>query len=86
VGTGAVGVAAVGTLALRGAVVELGLVGAPAGVILLCGVSKYVYEYITWTNTAKEKEFKCQFVDHVKKNLQVIVDRTSADCSNQVEQ
>jgi len=39
-----------------------------------------------WNNEAKEREFKRQSVDHVTNKLRLIVDSTSADCSNQVEQ
>lgn len=58
-------------------------------VIFVTGViygSVYLYEWLTWTNTAKEKTFKKQYVDHATKKLRLIVDLTSANCSHQVQQ
>ncbi|KAJ9593852.1 hypothetical protein L9F63_027504, partial [Diploptera punctata] len=46
----------------------------------------YLYERMTWTNKAKEREFKRQYVDHATKKLRLIVDLTSANCSHQVQQ
>jgi len=46
----------------------------------------YLYERITWTNQAKLKEFKRQYVDHAARKLRLIVDMTSANCSHQVQQ
>lgn len=46
----------------------------------------YLYERLTWTNKAKEKDFKKQYVDHATKKLKLIVDLTSANCSHQVQQ
>merc|ERR1712018_917262 len=46
----------------------------------------YLYELITWTNQAKLKEFKRQYVDHAARKLRLIVDMTSANCSHQVQQ
>ncbi|XP_014239321.1 transmembrane GTPase Marf isoform X2 [Cimex lectularius] len=46
----------------------------------------YLYERLTWTNKAKEREFKRQYVDHATKKLKMIVDLTSANCSHQVQQ
>ncbi|XP_078046525.1 mitochondrial assembly regulatory factor isoform X2 [Augochlora pura] len=46
----------------------------------------YVYERLAWTNAAKEREFKRQYVDHATKKLKLIVDLTSANCSHQVQQ
>ncbi|XP_014287762.1 transmembrane GTPase Marf isoform X3 [Halyomorpha halys] len=46
----------------------------------------YLYERLTWTNKAKEKEFKRQYVEHATKKLKLIVDLTSANCSHQVQQ
>lgn len=48
--------------------------------------SLYLYERLTWTNKAKEREFKRQYVDHATKKLKLIVDLTSANCSHQVQQ
>merc|ERR1719210_1358081 len=46
----------------------------------------YLYERLTWTNTAKCKEFKRQYVEHAARKLRLIVDMTSANCSHQVQQ
>ncbi|KAL6430227.1 hypothetical protein ACFW04_007752 [Cataglyphis niger] len=46
----------------------------------------YLYERLTWTNNAKEREFKRQYVAHATKKLRLIVDLTSANCSHQVQQ
>lgn len=46
----------------------------------------YFYERLTWTNGAKEREFKRQYVAHATQKLRLIVDLTSANCSHQVQQ
>lgn len=46
----------------------------------------YLYERLTWTNSAKEREFKRQYGAHATKKLRLIVDLTSANCSHQVQQ
>jgi len=46
----------------------------------------YMYERLTWTNQAKLREFKRQYVDHAARKLRLIVDMTSANCSHQVQQ
>ncbi|KAI5712644.1 hypothetical protein M8J76_001169 [Diaphorina citri] len=46
----------------------------------------YLYEWLTWSNKAKEREFKSQYVAHASKKLKMIVDLTSSNCSHQVEQ
>ncbi|KAF2901910.1 hypothetical protein ILUMI_04280 [Ignelater luminosus] len=46
----------------------------------------YLYERLTWTNKAKEKAFKKQYVAHATRKLRMIVDLTSANCSHQVQQ
>ncbi|XP_063231897.1 transmembrane GTPase Marf [Bacillus rossius redtenbacheri] len=46
----------------------------------------YLYERLTWTNKAKERSFKRQYVSHATKKLRLIVDLTSANCSHQVQQ
>merc|ERR1711879_986861 len=48
--------------------------------------SIYLYERLTWTNQAKLKEFKRQYVEHAARKLRLIVDMTSANCSHQVQQ
>ena len=46
----------------------------------------YIYERLTWTNKAKERSFKRQYVDYASSKLRLIVDLTSANCSHQVQQ
>jgi len=46
----------------------------------------YLYERLTWTNKAKERCFKRQYVEHATRKLRLIVDLTSANCSHQVQQ
>uniref|UniRef100_A0A8C9SVP2 Mitofusin 1b n=1 Tax=Scleropages formosus TaxID=113540 RepID=A0A8C9SVP2_SCLFO len=46
----------------------------------------YLYEKLTWTNKAKERAFKRQFVDYATEKLQMIISFTSANCSHQVQQ
>ena len=46
----------------------------------------YMYERLTWTNKAKERCFKRQYVEHATRKLRLIVDLTSANCSHQVQQ
>lgn len=46
----------------------------------------YLYERLTWTNKAKERAFKKQYVNHATRKLKMIVDLTSANCSHQVQQ
>ena len=57
----------------------IAVVGALYGVL-------YLYERMTWTNKAKERSFKRQYVDYVASKLKLIVDLTSANCSHQVQQ
>ena len=45
-----------------------------------------MYFRLTWTNNAKCKEFKRQYVDHCVRKLRLVVDMTSANCSHQVQQ
>ena len=45
----------------------------------------YAYERLTWTNNAKCKEFKRQYVEHAARKLRLVVDMTSANCSHQVK-
>lgn len=57
--------------------------------IIVSGViygSLYIYERLSWTTKAKEREFKRQYVDHATSKLRMIVDLTSANCSHQVQQ
>ena len=46
----------------------------------------YLYERLSWTTKAKEREFKRQYVDHATAKLHLIVDLASANCSHQVQQ
>lgn len=46
----------------------------------------YLFERLTWTNRAKERSFKRQYVQHATRKLRLIVDLTSANCSHQVQQ
>lgn len=57
--------------------------------IALCGglySGVYVIERLRWTNSAKEKSFKRQFVEYATEKLQLVVSFTSANCSIQVQQ
>ncbi|XP_053566137.1 mitofusin-1 [Bombina bombina] len=45
----------------------------------------YFYERLTWTNRAKERAFKKQFVNYASQKLEMIVSITSANCSHQVQ-
>ncbi|XP_013414801.1 mitofusin-2 [Lingula anatina] len=54
------------------------------GLALYGGV--YLYERLAWTNKAKERTFKRQYVDYASNKLKLIVDLTSANCSHQVQQ
>jgi len=66
-------------------------IGRAAGwrVIAVCGAVYgliYLYERLTWTNKARERAFKRQYVDYASSKLRLIVDLTSANCSHQVQQ
>ncbi|XP_053210276.1 transmembrane GTPase Marf-like [Panonychus citri] len=74
-----------GALALGGFMVRtIGwrVIGVTLGVYTFL----YFYERLTWTNKAKEKAFKKQYVNHATRKLKLIVDLTSANCSHQVQQ
>ncbi len=45
----------------------------------------YVYERLTWTNKAKEKAFKQQFVHYASEKLKLLVNFTSANLSHQIQ-
>jgi mitofusin len=75
----------IGALALGGFMVKtIGwrIIGITCGVYALL----YIYERMTWTNKAKERTFKRQYVNHATRKLKLIVDLTSANCSHQVQQ
>lgn len=46
----------------------------------------YAYEYLTWTNAAKERAFKAQYVRYARKGLQDCVPIISQHIANSVEQ
>ncbi|XP_023348232.1 transmembrane GTPase Marf [Eurytemora carolleeae] len=46
----------------------------------------YAYERMTWTNQARMRLFKKQYVEHAARQLKRIVDMTSSNCSHQVQQ
>lgn len=46
----------------------------------------YAYEYLTWTNAAKERTFKAQYVKYARKGLQDCVPIISRHIANSVEQ
>ncbi|VVC32912.1 Dynamin superfamily,Fzo/mitofusin HR2 domain,P-loop containing nucleoside triphosphate hydrolase,Dynamin- [Cinara cedri] len=46
----------------------------------------YLYERMSWTTKAKEREFKRQYVRHATSKLRMIVELTSTNCSYQVQQ
>lgn len=46
----------------------------------------YLYERLTYTDAARLRRFKRQYVEHATRKLQLIVDLTSSNCSHQVEQ
>uniref|UniRef100_A0A2M3Z1T2 Putative transmembrane gtpase marf n=1 Tax=Anopheles braziliensis TaxID=58242 RepID=A0A2M3Z1T2_9DIPT len=85
-----VAIASIGSQGTLGLVVA-GLMLKTIGwrVIVGAGViygSVYLYERLSWTNTAKERNFKNQYVQHATRKLKLIVDLTSANCSHQVQQ
>lgn len=74
-----------------GAMVFMGMVTKAAGwrVIAVSGALYgllYCYERLTWTNKAKERAFKRQYVEYSSSKLRLIVDLTSSNCSHQVQQ
>lgn len=46
----------------------------------------YAYEYLTWTNSAKERTFKSQYTKYAKKGLQDCIPIISQHIANSVEQ
>ena len=45
----------------------------------------YIYERLSWTNKAKERAFKQQYVAFARQKLRLIVDMMSVNCSHQVK-
>ena len=84
---GAVATAALTLAAATGRAAIAKPAALTGGVALLLGTSSS--EHPTQASKAKEvdeEELKRQFVAHVKKKQQLIIDSTSANCSKQVEQ
>lgn len=75
----------VGALAIGGLMVRT--IGVRV-LLITCGVYAvvYTYERLTWTNKAKERTFKKQYVNHATRKLNCIVDLTGSNCSHQVQQ
>lgn len=74
-----------------GAVVVFGVVVRATGwrVLGVCGAvyaGLYLYERVSWTNKAKERTFKRQYVEYASQKLRLIVDLTSANVSYQAKQ
>ncbi|XP_042901071.1 transmembrane GTPase Marf [Parasteatoda tepidariorum] len=46
----------------------------------------YAYERLSWTNKARERTFKKQYVGHTTRKLKLILDLTCTNCSHQVQQ
>lgn len=84
-------VASIGSQGTVGGLVVAGVMLKTIGWRVLVGVGAlygcvYLYERLSWTNSAKERAFKSQYVRHATKKLKMIVDLTSANCSHQVQQ
>lgn len=54
------------------------------GLSLYAGM--YFFQRLSWTNKAKERCFKSQYVNYASSKLRLIVDHTSSNCSHQVQQ
>ncbi|XP_053950180.1 transmembrane GTPase Marf [Anastrepha ludens] len=83
--------ASIGSQGTVGGLVVAGIMLKTIGWRVLLGVGAlygciYLYERLSWTNSAKERTFKSQYVRHATKKLKMIVDLTSANCSHQVQQ
>ncbi|XP_039232377.1 transmembrane GTPase Marf isoform X2 [Drosophila yakuba] len=84
-------VSSIGSQGTVGGLVVAGIMLKTIGWRVLVGVGAlygciYLYERLSWTNSAKERTFKSQYVRHATKKLKMIVDLTSANCSHQVQQ
>ncbi|XP_016948580.1 transmembrane GTPase Marf [Drosophila biarmipes] len=84
-------VSSIGSQGTVGGLVVAGIMLKTIGWRVLVGVGAlygciYLYERLSWTNSAKERAFKGQYVRHATKKLKMIVDLTSANCSHQVQQ
>ncbi|XP_017850203.1 transmembrane GTPase Marf isoform X1 [Drosophila busckii] len=81
----------IGSQGTVGGLVVAGIMLKTIGWRVLVGIGAlygciYLYERLSWTNSAKERTFKSQYVRHATKKLKMIVDLTSANCSHQVQQ
>ncbi|KAI8121601.1 Transmembrane GTPase Marf [Lucilia cuprina] len=81
----------IGSQGTVGGLIVAGIMLKTIGWRVLVGVGAlygciYLYERLSWTNSAKERAFKAQYVRHATKKLKMIVDLTSANCSHQVQQ
>ena len=86
-----IAIASIGSQGTIGTLIVSGILLKTVGWRFLIGVgavyaSLYMYERLSWTNSAKEKTFKAQYVRHATSKLKLIVDLTSANCSHQVQQ
>ncbi|XP_037914832.1 transmembrane GTPase Marf isoform X3 [Hermetia illucens] len=86
-----IAVASIGSQGTVGGLLVAGILLKTIGWRVLVGVGAlygcvYLYERLSWTNSAKERAFKGQYVRHATKKLKMIVDLTSANCSHQVQQ
>ncbi|KAE8750554.1 hypothetical protein FOCC_FOCC002848 [Frankliniella occidentalis] len=86
-----IALASIGSQGTMGGLVIAGFMLKTVGwrVIVVTGAvygCLYLYERMTWTNKAKERNFKRQYVEHATRKLRLIVDLTSANCSHQVQQ
>lgn len=84
-------IASIGSQGTIGTLIVSGVLLKTVGWRFLIGVgavytSLYLYERLSWTNSAKERQFKKQYVRHATSKLKLIVDLTSANCSHQVQQ
>ncbi|XP_030566181.1 transmembrane GTPase Marf isoform X1 [Drosophila novamexicana] len=81
----------IGSQGTVGGLVVAGIMLKTIGWRVLVGIGAlygciYLYERLSWTNSAKERAFKGQYGRHATKKLKMIVDLTSANCSHQVQQ
>ncbi|XP_023174734.2 transmembrane GTPase Marf isoform X3 [Drosophila hydei] len=81
----------IGSQGTVGGLVVAGIMLKTIGWRVLVGIGAlygciYLYERLSWTNSAKERTFKSQYGRHATKKLKMIVDLTSANCSHQVQQ
>ncbi|XP_055695757.1 transmembrane GTPase Marf [Lutzomyia longipalpis] len=84
-------VATMGSHGTVGGIIVSGLLMKAIGWRVLIGIGVvygcvYLYERLSYTNSAKKRRFKSQYVKHATKKLKLIVDLTSANCSHQVQQ